>query len=57
MPEKELKGADKASKKRPLKVTFRCQYCKRLRPLEEMRSVTRFLPVLIMCRDCEKKIR
>ena len=54
MPEKEAKGAGKKS---TLKVSFKCQRCKRNRPIEEMRSVTRFSPVLVVCRDCENELR
>ena len=57
MLEKEPKEADKTSKKGPLKITFRCQCCEKYKPLEDMRSVTRFLPALVVCRDCAKKIR
>jgi hypothetical protein len=57
MPDKELAGADKTEKKEGIEVTFRCQCCNCIRPLKEMRSVTRFLPVLIVCRECEKALR
>ncbi|HEY83126.1 MAG TPA: hypothetical protein G4O01_07580 [Dehalococcoidia bacterium] len=50
------------SKKEPLEaketkeITFRCKYCGQNKPLSEMRRITRFFPVLIACRDCERKI-
>ena len=57
MPDKESKGAEKAVSKDSIKVNFKCQCCKKTRPLSEMRSVTRFLPALVVCRECEKLLR
>ena len=57
MPEKELKDNDKAGAKSDTGITFVCQCCDKIRPLKDMRSVTRFVPVLIVCRDCEKFLR
>ena len=57
MPEDKLEEADSAKKQKPVKITFRCRRCEKLRPLEDMRSVTRFIPMLVVCRDCEKEIR
>ena len=47
----------KTKKKKPQEITFRCQRCEALCPLEDMRSVTRFIPVLIVCKNCEKELR
>jgi predicted SprT family Zn-dependent metalloprotease len=49
--------AVKAKKKKQQEIFFRCQRCETLRPLEDMRSVTRFIPVLIVCKKCEKELR
>jgi transcription elongation factor Elf1 len=38
-------------------IKFHCRRCGRERPLSEMRSVTRFLPVLIVCKDCARELR
>jgi hypothetical protein len=54
MPDKELR---EPGKKESIEVTFICQCCKRTRPLKDMRTVTRFLPVLVVCRECEKAMR
>jgi len=35
-------------------ITFRCKSCGKLKPLNEMRVVTRFFPLLVVCKDCEK---
>jgi ribosomal protein S14 len=44
-------------KKSPQEVIFRCRRCGRERPLADMRSVTRFLPILIVCKDCAQELR
>jgi ribosomal protein S14 len=54
--------AEQAGKTEPTKapqeeIKFRCRRCGRERPLSEMRSVARFLPVLIVCRDCARELR
>ena len=54
MPDKQLKEADK---KAGIEVAFKCQCCNRMRPLKEMRSVTRFSPVLVVCSECDKVLR
>jgi transcription elongation factor Elf1 len=53
----ELQENDKAKKQKPLQITFKCQRCNKRKPLEDMRSITRFIPVLVVCRDCEKEMR
>jgi len=47
----------KTKNKKTQEITFRCQRCETLCPLEDMRSVTRFIPVLIVCKKCEKELR
>ena len=49
--------AVKTKKTKKTEITFRCQRCDTLRPLEDMRSITRFIPVLIVCKKCEKEMR
>ena len=49
--------AVRTRKKKPREITFRCQRCEALSPLRDMRSVTRFIPVLIVCKKCEKELR
>jgi NAD-dependent SIR2 family protein deacetylase len=53
----ELKRGEKAKRQRPGEITFRCQSCERQKPLEEMRVITRFFPMLVVCRDCQKEMR
>jgi hypothetical protein len=51
---KSESGKEKSAKE---EVTFTCRRCQRQRPLSEMRTVTRFSPVLIVCRECQKELR
>ena len=57
MAEEAVKGEGKSKAKKPLKVTFKCQSCGQSRPIEEMRTVTRFLPALVVCRACAEAMR
>ena len=52
----ELKEASKTKKKGRGEVTFKCQRCEKEKNLEEMRVVTRFFPLLVVCRECQKEI-
>ena len=49
--------AGKGKKKTAGTIKFRCQRCDRMVPLEEMRTVTRFVPALVVCKDCEKELQ
>ncbi len=53
----ETKKEAKEVKQKPRAITFRCQQCEKLKPIQEMTSITRFRPVLIVCRDCAKQLR
>jgi hypothetical protein len=50
-------GNIRTDKEYPEKITFNCAYCKENRPIEDMRTIRRFFPVLVVCRDCEERIR
>jgi hypothetical protein len=50
------KGA-KAGSQKSREITFKCQRCEKLKPIQEMTSITRFRPVLIVCQDCAKELR
>ena len=56
MPNEASKPENKTKSKGPIEITFRCQSCGKNKPLEDMRVVTRFFPLLVVCRDCEKKM-
>lgn len=57
MAKRETKQTEKTKKKSPEEITFRCQNCQKDKQLAEMRIITRFFPVLVVCRDCERQIR
>jgi len=40
----------------PKEVTFKCKYCGETKPLDDMRTLTRFFPPVVVCRECEKKM-
>jgi len=50
--EKEQSESDKTKE-----ITFKCKYCGKDKPLDDMRMITRFFPPLVACRDCERKMR
>ncbi len=37
-------------------ITFKCKFCERSKPLDEMVVLTRFSPPVVACRDCGKKM-
>jgi hypothetical protein len=57
MAEKTTKAAGKAKKTEPREITFICRRCEQSKPLAEMRTVTRFVPVLVVCQDCARELR
>jgi translation initiation factor 2 beta subunit (eIF-2beta)/eIF-5 len=38
-------------------VKFKCHVCGKERPIQEMRTITRFVPVLVACQECAKHLR
>jgi len=38
-------------------IIFRCKYCGNVKPLDEMRTLTGFFPLVVACSECEKKMR
>lgn len=38
-------------------VAFKCKYCGRTWLLAEMRTLTRFFPPIVACRDCAEKMQ
>ena len=41
----------------PQEIMFTCRRCQRQRPISEMRTVTRFSPVMVVCLNCQKEMR
>ena len=56
MAKEEKKEEDKTKGKGPVKINFTCRCCERQKPIEEMRVITRFFPVLVVCQNCEKEM-
>ncbi len=48
---------EKGEEPKAKEVTFKCKFCERSKPLNEMEVLTRFFPPVVVCRDCEKKMR
>jgi len=57
MPTAEKTDKAGENKGKPLKITFKCQGCGQERNLEDMRTITRFFPMMVVCRECEKDLR
>lgn len=38
-------------------VQFVCRRCNKKKPIGDMRVITRFFPMEIVCRECEKSLR
>ncbi len=38
-------------------IKFKCRVCGRERPIQEMRTVPRFIPQIIACEECANKFR
>ena len=51
------KGGSKVKKKTPAEITFKCRLCETEKPISEMKIITRFRPVMVVCQDCEKTLR
>jgi hypothetical protein len=48
---------DQAGKSGEMEIRFKCRLCEKEKPLNQMRTVTRFVPALIVCQDCAKRLR
>jgi hypothetical protein len=53
----EAKGASKAKKDASPEVMFKCRLCEKDKPISEMKTITRYRPVVVVCRECEKNLR
>jgi hypothetical protein len=51
------KTAEKVKKPAAPEVTFLCRRCEKRKPLADMKLVTRFVPVLVVCEDCAGELR
>jgi hypothetical protein len=57
MSAEEAKGGNKAKKDAVLEVMFKCSLCEKEKTISEMKTITRFRPVVVVCRECEKLVR
>jgi hypothetical protein len=57
MAVEESKAAGKQKKETAAEVTFKCRLCEKEKPISDMKLITRFRPVIVVCRDCEKLTR
>jgi hypothetical protein len=57
MAVEEAKSAGKSKKEAAAEVTFKCRLCEKEKPISEMRQITRYRPVVVVCRECEKGVR
>ena len=57
MAETKEKAAAKVKKTTPAEVMFKCRLCEMQKPISEMKIITRFRPVIVICQDCEKTVR
>jgi len=39
------------------KITFKCNNCKKTKPISDMVVVTRYFPAVVICKECEKELR
>lgn len=57
MAKEDLREKAKTRKEESVEKTFSCQCCDQDKPLSELRVITRFFPLLVVCRECEEKMR
>ena len=50
-------SVEKEEESKVKEVIFKCKFCEKSKPLDEMVVLTRFFPPVVACRDCEKKMR
>jgi hypothetical protein len=57
MAAEESKTTAKQKKETAAEVTFKCRLCEKEKPISDMKLITRYRPVIVVCRDCEKQTR
>lgn len=57
MTEKTTKSESKEKRTKFEEITFFCRRCEKHKPISEMRTVTRFIPALLVCADCARELR
>lgn len=54
---KSSKTATGAGKPVSREITFTCRRCGKHKPLADMVTVNRFVPALVVCRNCARELR
>ena len=49
--------ASKEKKQEDQVITFTCSRCHKSKAIQEMKIITRFRPVIVVCQDCHKEMR
>lgn len=57
MAEAKTKSGTTSKKSAPKDVFFKCRLCEKQKPISEMKVITRFRPVIVICQNCEKDIQ
>jgi hypothetical protein len=57
MAVEETKTTKQSKKETVPEVNFKCSLCEKEKPISEMKTITRFRPVVVVCRNCEKDLR
>jgi hypothetical protein len=57
MAVEESKTTKQTKKETAMDVSFKCSLCGKEKPISDMKTITRFRPVVVVCRDCEKGLR
>jgi transcription elongation factor Elf1 len=47
---------EKATKETTKEITFHCKFCGESKPISDMTFMTRYFPVLVACRNCDKTL-
>jgi transcription elongation factor Elf1 len=57
MAVEESKTTKQSKKEALAEVTFKCRLCDKEKPISDMKTITRYRPVVVVCRECEKGLR
>ena len=56
MTTNEVKKEKKEDAKMAKEITFKCKFCNKYKRIDEIRVITRYFPLIVACRDCEKEM-
>ena len=49
--------ADNKEQPKQKKITFKCRFCEKSKPLEDMVTLPGYFPPIVACQECERKMR